>query len=304
MPVDVVIVAYNSGRDIAACLDGVAAAGPAVGAVVVVDNASPDDSAAVAEAHPSRPAIVRSATNGGFGSGCNLGLAATTAPCVLFLNPDAVPDPGAIDTLAAAIGRDARLGAVGARLVDPRGETTAAAAGAEPGLRSVAGHFLLLSRLPVAGRLFPPLQLADATRRAPVDWVSGGALLVRRAAFETIGRFDERFFLYMEDVDLCRRLRAAGYRVAYEPGAVVRHAIGGSQSAEQPARWYQAFHAYLAERRGAPTARVAAAMAAAGMTVRWLAYRGRRPAQAQRMRAAAGAAAALAVGRSPGEPVG
>jgi GT2 family glycosyltransferase len=238
---------------------------------------------------------VRSATNRGFGGGCNLGFAATDAPHVLFLNPDAVPEPGAIAALAAAVERDPGIAAVGARLVDPRGETRAAAAGAEPGLRSVAGHFLLLSRLPLAGRLFPPLQLPDGSRRAPVDWVSAGAMLVRREAFEAIGGFDERFFLYMEDVDLCRRLREAGFRVGYEGGAVVRHAIGGSQAPDQPARWYRAFHAYLAERRGRRVARLAAAMAAAGMALRWFAYRGRRPTQAGRMRAAARAAAALAL---------
>jgi GT2 family glycosyltransferase len=126
-------------------------------------------------------------------------------------------------------------------------------------------------------------------------------MLVRRDAFEAVGGFDERFFLYMEDVDLCRRFRAAGYRVAYEPGAIVRHAIGGSQSADQPARWYRAFHAYLGEGRGPVTARLAAAVAALGMAVRWIAYRGRRPAQAVRMRTAARTAAALAFGRSRGD---
>lgn len=297
MPVDVVIVAYNSAQDLDACLDGVAASGDAVGRVVVVDNASPDDSAAVAEAHPSRPTVVRSATNRGFGAGCNLGFAETNAPFVLFLNPDAVPEPGAVDTLAATIAAAPRIGAVGARLVDPRDETRAAAAGAEPGLRSVAGHFLLVSRLPMAGRLFRPLQLSDASRSARVDWVSGGAMLVRREAFDAVGGFDERLFLYMEDVDLCRRLREAGWSVGYEPRAIVGHAIGGSQSVDQPARWYGAFHAYLSEHRGRRTARLAAGIAAAGMAARWLASRGHRPVQAERMRTAARTAAALALGR-------
>jgi GT2 family glycosyltransferase len=301
MPVDVVVVAYNSSRDLGACLDGVAASGDAVGRVVVVDNASQDDSSTLAQEHPSRPTVVRSATNLGFGGGCNLGFAATEAPLVLFLNPDAVPEPGAIALLGEVVGRDVRLGAVGARLVDPRGETTAAAAGSEPGLRSAAGHFLLLSRLPLVGRWFPPLQLSDAAQPARVDWVSGGAMVVRREAFSAVGGFDERYFLYMEDVDLCRRLREAGWRVAYEPGAAVRHAIGGSQPEDQPSRWYRAFHRYIVERRGGIAARVTAAMAAVGMALRWLAYRRGRPTQARRMRAAAQTAVGLALGRSSRE---
>ncbi len=295
MPVDVVVVAYRSARHLTACLDAIGSFGSSVERTIVVDNSSPDESAEIAERHPLGPDVVRLPTNVGFGGGCNAGAGVSAASEILFLNPDALVEPGAVEALAAGLDRDPRVGAVGARLVDPDGELTAASAGAEPSIRSVAGHFLLLSRLPFIGRLFPPLQLADAARHALPDWVSGGAMLVRRSAFDAVGGFDERFFLYMEDVDLCRRLREAGWTIRYEPSAVVRHAIGGSQSEDQPARWYRAFHAYLAQRRGGPAARFASAIAAVGLAARWSAYRGRRPAQARRMRLAARTAARLAL---------
>ena len=303
MSVDVVVVAYNSADDLDACLDSLVMAGGIVGRIIVVDNASSDASASVAAGHDARPTVLRSLINRGFGGGCNMGMGASDADRILFLNPDAVAEPGAIATLAIALGLDELIGAVGARMVDPLGETAAAAAGMEPGIRSVIGHFLFASRIPVFGRLFPPLQLADATRSAEPDWVSGGAMLVRRNALSSISGFDEKMFLYMEDVDLCRRLREAGWRIIYEPHAIVVHAIGGSQSEDQPARWYRAFHDYVAQHRGQATARLASAIAAIGLTARWLAYRGRRPTQARRMRSAAAAAAILALKGSIRESV-
>ena len=296
MPVDVVVVAYRSAHHLPACLDGIAELGEAVSKTVVVDNASPDDSAEIAMRHPLRPDVVRLPTNVGFGRGSNAGVAASRADRILLLNPDAVAEPGSVEALVAVLDVDPKVGAVGPRIIDPAGELMAASAGAEPGLRAVAGHFLLLSRVPVLGRLFPPLQLSDASRRARPDWISGAAMLLRRDAFDAVGGFDQRYFLYMEDVDLCRRLREAGWSIAYEPSVTVQHAMGGSQSDEQPARWYRAFHAYVAERRGGALARLASGVAALGLLARWVAYRGRRPAQARRMRVAARTAAQMALG--------
>lgn len=294
--VDVVIVTYNSAQTLAGCLDSVQRAlTDRQGRVIVVDNASGDESAKIASTHPLRPLVIVSESNQGFALACNLGFRYGCSPTVLFLNPDASLEAGALSTLIEAISADNRLAAVGPRIDDPRGEFSAAAAGYEPTLRSVLGHFLGLARFPWLRHYFRPVQLANPAAAAYVDWVSGGAMLVRREAFEQVGGFAERFFLYMEDVDLCRRLRTAGWKIHYLPSARVTHAIGGSQPHGQVERWYRAFYAYLAERQGEGRARMASAAAALGFAIRWLLYRRRKPRQAVRMREGASIAIRLAL---------
>jgi N-acetylglucosaminyl-diphospho-decaprenol L-rhamnosyltransferase len=284
-----VIVAYRSAGELTGCLDSIQADAPG-SEVVVVDNASPDDSASVAGAHPARPRVVASPRNRGFGGGCNLGASGSDADALFFLNPDARLVPGATAKLVAALAEDPRVVVVGARVVDPTGESRAASAGAEPSLRSNLGHFLALARLPRIGRFFPPVYLADALSSSHPDWVSGAAMLVRREAFEAVHGFDERIHMYMEDVDLCRRLREAGGHVAYEPAAVVEHVMGHSQSTDQPLRWYTAYHLYIAEHNGSLHARLASLVAAVGLGLRAVAYRGRRPVNSTRMARSARAA--------------
>jgi N-acetylglucosaminyl-diphospho-decaprenol L-rhamnosyltransferase len=295
MRLEFVVVVYRSGGEIAGCLDSIAADAPAGSALVVVDNGSPDDSAAVAGSHALRPRIVSSGENLGFGGGCNLGAEGSTTEALFLLNPDARLRPGATSILVAALERDATLAAVAPRVIDPTGESRAASAGAEPSLRSTVGHFLMLGRIPGIRRVFRPVYLADGRFRTRPDWVSGAAMLVRKSAFDAVGGFDERIFMYMEDVDLCRRLREKGWAIGYEPDAVVEHVMGHSQSADQPIRWYTAYHLYLAEHRGALRARTASLAAALGLGLRAVAYRGRRPVNSARMARSARAALHLAV---------
>ena len=302
MRVQFVVVAYRSGGEIAGCLDSIAADASPGSTVVVVDNASPDDSAAIALSHASRPRIVVSPVNLGFGGGCNLGAADSKAEALFFLNPDARLKPGTTAILTAALQRDATLAVVAPRVLDPTGESRASSAGAEPSLRSTIGHFLGLGRIPGLRRLFPPVYLADGYAATRPDWVSGAAMLVRTSAFGQVGGFDGRIFMYMEDVDLCRRLREQGWAIGYEPNAVVEHVMGHSQSADQPVRWYSAYHAYLAEHRGARRARAASLAAALGMGLRAAAYRGRRPVNATRMARSARTALRLAVSSRVPDP--
>lgn len=294
------IVAYRSESDLPGCLDAIEADRPDDATVIVVDNASPDGSADVARRHTTRPLIVTSTHNLGFGGGCNLGVAATSACTIFLINPDARILPGATRRLRAALSDDPQLGIVAPRIVDPAGEYRSAAGGAEPSLRSVVGQYLFLGRVPWVRRFFSPLHLTDADVESHPDWVSGAAMMLRRAAYDAVGGFDEQWFMYMEDVDLCRRIRAAGWTVGYSPGAVAQHAIGGSQSKGQPRRWYVAFDRYLRLNRGDLQARTCAIIAAVGLGIRWLAYRKSRPANARRVGEGARAALSLAVGRNHG----
>jgi GT2 family glycosyltransferase len=282
-----VIVAYRSAGDIAACLDAIQQDMPAGSEIIVVDNASPDDSAGVARAHPSRPTIVTSPENRGFGSGCNLGAGSARSDLLFFVNPDARLVPGATGRLLEGVAADEAAVVFGAAVLGPGGSRGAASAGFEPSLRSVAGHYLFLARLPYASRLFPPLQLpASSAERSP-DWVSGAAMLVRASAYEAVGGFDEALFMYMEDVDLCCRLRERGGRVRYVPEARVDHALGGSQGGEQAARWFRAFFAYVARHRGTGEARLVAFVTAAGLALRSMLLRTSNPPHSRRLASAA-----------------
>jgi N-acetylglucosaminyl-diphospho-decaprenol L-rhamnosyltransferase len=208
--------------------------------VIVVDNASTDGSVeAVRAAHPEA-LVIDSADNVGFARACNQGWRASRAPCVLFLNPDAEVTPGAVETLARLVEERPEVGAVGPLTRNGRG-TIQVSTG--PDLTPLAER--RQRRLVRGVARHHPGALAEAealhTREHEPAWVSGSCLMARRAALEAVGGFDDRFFLYEEDADLCRRMRAAGWRIVFTPAAEVRHALGRSM-AEAPRRARFEYH--------------------------------------------------------------
>jgi GT2 family glycosyltransferase len=197
--------------------------------VVVVDNASTDGSADGLALPEAALAVVRNPANHGFARACNQGAAAAAGAYLLFLNPDARVEIGSVETLARALDEEAAVGIVGPRTLNEDG-TPQVSFGPALGLvaewrqrRLVRG---VRRRDPAVLRRVEGM---SATPSDP-DWVSGSCLMMRRRAFEQVGGFDEAFFLYEEDVDLCVRARAAGWRVRYEPRAVVRHDLGRSMA--------------------------------------------------------------------------
>jgi N-acetylglucosaminyl-diphospho-decaprenol L-rhamnosyltransferase len=225
--VDVVVVAYRSGATLRGCVEPLAAM-PGVN-VVVVDNACPDDSVATIADLPGVD-IVRASHNGGFGYGCNLGVARGSAPLVLFLNPDARIDAAALDALTAALRSDSEAALVGPRILDDDG-SLAWSVRRFPRLRSTFAKALFLHRIWPRASWTDELVRVPAVyeRAATAEWVSGACMLVRREAYEALGGFDEGLFLYCEDTDLCARLWQAGHSVRFEPSALVRH-VGGASS--------------------------------------------------------------------------
>lgn len=217
----VVIVTWNSAETIEACVRSVPAGVP----VVVVDNASQDDT--VERALTARPdaRIVRSPRNLGFGAACNLGARELGDCDVLLLNPDAELLPDTLSYLASRLADDPQLGAVGPLLTDPAGGLELSW-GADPSLRSEWRRRREHGAKPVIGSLCP----------MRVDWVTGACCLIRRTAWEAVGGFDERFFLYFEDLDLCRRLRERHFGVLFDPGASARHLRGASSDSLGPAK--------------------------------------------------------------------
>lgn len=203
-----VVVTWNSANAIAATVKAVAAQLLPGDELVVVDNASADDTVALAGAAGAR--VVETGRNAGFAAGCHAGADATNAPLLLFLNPDARPEPGALDALRAAAAQRPGWGAWQAAVTLPDG--TLNSGGGEV-------HFLGFAW---AGRFGEPL---DSLGEEPseVGFASGAALVVRRELWDEIGGFDESFFMYAEDVELSLALRLAGHGVGVVPAARVVH---------------------------------------------------------------------------------
>jgi GT2 family glycosyltransferase len=223
--IDVVVVSYNSRHTLRDCVEPLVGL-PGIG-VTVVDNASPDRSLEVIADLPVQ--AIDSGRNGGFGFGCNLGMAAGTAPFVLFLNPDARIDAEGLERLAAVLEAEPDVAIVGPRLLEDGDRLVPSMRRFQrTGSTWAQALFLhrVLRRAAWANEIVRDPALYDAV--AHPEWLSGACMLGRRAALEPIGGFDEGFFLYCEDMDLCARLRAAGHEIRYEPGVEVHHEGGRS----------------------------------------------------------------------------
>jgi N-acetylglucosaminyl-diphospho-decaprenol L-rhamnosyltransferase len=242
--VDVIVVNYNAGRFLDACLASIANSAPvdgkaAVNRVLVVDNTSADDSQAIVAKHPNVE-WTQTGANLGFGRAANRGVAATGAPYVLILNPDTEVDPKALGEMAAILNENPAVGVVGPQVLNPDG-TRYPSARAFPNLIDAAGHAfigLINPNNPWSRRYLNPNK---------IDWVSGTAMLLRRTAFDAVGGFDEDYFMYVEDVDLCWRLGKhpnPQWSVAVADKALVTHHIGGS-SEQRPLRMIVAHHRSL-----------------------------------------------------------
>jgi len=191
---------------------------PAYEIVVVENGATPDVREAVRQAQPDR--IVSSETNLGFGQGCNLGVASSTGEYVVLLNDDAEPDPGWLRALVSVADSDATVGGVGSLLLNPDGTLQEAGSRVLPSGRTFRAG---------AGSTLDEARAAGLLVRRDIDYGSAAALLLRRTAFDQVGGFDPRYTpAYYEDVDFSFRLHLAGWRVVFEPGAVVRHDANSS----------------------------------------------------------------------------
>ena len=240
-PIGVVVVTYSPGPTLEAFLDSIPAATTADVPVVLADNGSTDGSVERAE-HRFGVRLVRTGANLGFGGGANRGVAALPADreFALIANPDVVLHPGSVDRLLAAARRYPQAGAFGPAIVTPDGELYPSARRL-PSLGLGVGHAAL--GWAWAGNPWTRTYRAEDTALVErvAGWLSGSCLLVRRSAFDAIGGFDERYFMYFEDVDLGRRLLQAGWSSVYVPEAVVTH-IGGDATAKVAAAMVAAHH--------------------------------------------------------------
>jgi len=228
--IDVVIVHYPSAKDVLECLETLKGADVRVASITVVDNNSPER-IGPEMFNGDEVTVLHRGVNDGFGTAANSGATQGDASLILLINPDVRLDPESFSSLASLFGSDG-IGAAAPCLMLPTGQPQSGPAGYSPGFRAVFSHaFQVPEWFP--GRSFRrPLFLHRNQVREPsngsaplreVDWVSGACMLVRREAFEAVGGFDARFFMYAEDMDLCFRLRQEGWRVVYAPTVCAEH---------------------------------------------------------------------------------
>lgn len=237
-----VVVNYEAGDALTGCVRSILADDSAGSPpeVVVIDNGSRDGSVARLRRALPDVAVVDAGANVGYAAGANRGIAATTAPVVAVCNPDLELKPGTGAAMLAVFD-DPRVGAAGPRIRNLDGSVYPSAR-RHASLVDAGGHALLGGAWPrnPFTRRYRELD-ADPGVPRDVDWVSGAALWLRREAIDVIGGWDEGFFMYMEDVDVCWRLRQAGWRVRYEPGGEVVHRQGLSTD-RRPSRMIVEHH--------------------------------------------------------------
>ena len=219
LDVDVIVVAHNAGALLAGAVR-TAAEQAGEDRVWVVDAESTDGSVApVRAAYPETHVL--EVPNAGFSASNNRAIERTEGAYVMLLNPDAELAPGALERLVATARDNPRAGIVGALVVNPDGSVQAEGRGHYPSLRRAAGYRLWREWQRIRGnRAMSP---RVPRRVTSAQWVTGAGMLVRRRAIDEVGPLDERFFLYLEDVDWCRRMRDSGWRVLVDPEARVVH---------------------------------------------------------------------------------
>ena len=264
----IIVVTYNSRKDIGGCIDSLTT----VGAVrvdheiIVVDNASTDGTAASIRERWPGVKVIDAGANLGFAAANNVGIRQSFGDLVLLLNPDTIVPAVAIDRLVAVLDSQPDVAIVGPRIVDASGRAELSFGQMISPIAELRQKVLVLGN----DRGWPGIcrKVDRMTRQAKaVDWVSGACLLIHRADLDAAGLLDERFFMYVEDVDLCASVRARGRSVRFEPSAEIVHLRGRSVASARSAtdlayrrsqiafyekhhpRWAHALRGYLKLRR-------------------------------------------------------
>lgn len=237
MKLSIIIVSWNVKSDLADCIRSVAQNRPAGEyEVIVVDNASADGSAEMVKEQFPEVILVVNEENLGFATANNVGIAKSCGEYILLLNPDTIVHPGSLDALLKFMDDNDDVGVCGPKLLNTDGTTQHSARGF-PTLRGVVHCFTIMRAIPIFRGQYNKWMMRDFAhdRQADVDQVMGAALMVRRSIVEQLGGMDEAFFMYYEEVDLCYRIKQAGWRIVFTPGPVITHR-GGQSVAQVPVR--------------------------------------------------------------------
>lgn len=223
----VIIVSYNIRPLLARCLASIAAQPSPPDEVIVVDNASADDSVPLVRAQFPHVRVIANSKNHGFAVATNQGLRAARGAFLCLLNPDTQLFPGALDALADFLAVHPNVGVAGPTLLYPDGRYQHAAF-RFPTLTAALIDFFPLNHRLLNSRLYDRYPFALHEKAFAMDYPLGACMMVRRDVCADVGLLDEQFFMYCEEVDWCRRIKQAGWEVMHVPGARVVHHEGQS----------------------------------------------------------------------------
>jgi N-acetylglucosaminyl-diphospho-decaprenol L-rhamnosyltransferase len=268
--VRVVVVTYSPGDTLAGFLSSLRSATTVPYDVVLADNGSTDGApeAAVSEG----VTLLRTGGNLGYGRAANLGAVGATGEWLVVANPDVEWEPGSLDALIQAAARWPAAGCLGPAIRTPEGQLYPSAR-AFPSLGRGIGHALFGWWWPANPWTRSYRSEAGRPVEGQTGWLSGSCMLLRREAFEQVGGFDPSYFMYCEDMDLCRRLAEAGWTNVYVPSAVVTHRGGHATSraaAAMVAEHHRALYRYLARQYAGPRYALLRPLLAAGLFLRYL----------------------------------
>jgi N-acetylglucosaminyl-diphospho-decaprenol L-rhamnosyltransferase len=232
--VSVIIINYRSDSYLKSCIDSVRESTKGINfEIIVVDNGSDDDIANILKYYDNTKLITNN-QNVGFSTAANQGIEQSTGTYILLLNPDTQIFNGAITEMKIFLDDNDSAAIVGPLVYDKDGETVQLSCRSFPSFTTVLfNRYSLITKLFPKNRWSKNYLLSDWNHEniREVDWVSGCCMMIRRAVLNNIGLFDTRFFMYNEDVDICKRVKSSSNKVYYFPKAKVKHDIGGSSSA-------------------------------------------------------------------------
>jgi GT2 family glycosyltransferase len=239
---DVVIVSYRCEGLLRDCLASLRENPPGVPMrVIVVDNASGDGTPEMVRREFADVELICQPHNSGFSVANNVGIGRGEAPYVLVLNPDTRITSGSLDTVLGVLDAHPEVGMVGPRLELDDGSFDHASRRSFPTPLSALGHFTGVGRREGASGTLAAYR-APEVESGPVDAINGAFMLIRRTALDQVGGFDPRYWMYMEDLDLCYRFAEAGWTTWYEPSATVIHVKAGTSGKRRSWRLNRAFH--------------------------------------------------------------
>ncbi|MDX9786199.1 MAG: glycosyltransferase family 2 protein [Desulfobacterales bacterium] len=242
---DAVIVNYHSSRLLLKCLASISRASHSAGGRLIICENGPDDIGDRLERSFPHALYIKNKKNLGFAAAVNIGIRQSDAPYLMILNPDTSVCENFFDSVNAYMNENRQVGVLGPKVLNEDGTIQGSARSFPTPLTGLFGRTSFLTRFFPANRLSRKNVRTDIGDQhiaaIPVDWVSGACMVVRREAVEDVGLLDERFFMYWEDADWCRRMKSHGWQVVYYPGASIVHAAGKS-SEKRRLRSLLAFH--------------------------------------------------------------
>jgi len=240
LKLSVVTVTFNSEKFIGRLIKSLVGL-PKDAEIIVVDSGSTDETVKVLKKY-AQIKLIEPGQNVGFGKGCNLGTAVASGEYLLFLNPDSAVHPGAIDQLLEYANSHPDVGMVSPKLIEDSGEAQLSIRRLPTLVGAIKEYYF-----GVKGAYAPFAPIGDQPML--VECVVGAAILIKKQLFDQIGGFDQRYFMYYEDTELCRQVKHKGKEIVVLPKALVDHAVGASESAKK-SEWNKnsslIYHGWLA----------------------------------------------------------